>query len=166
MLSLRERGSSSSLEKMNPIVQEDRTGCGIASVAAIAGKRYSVVKRAANRLGIGVTDSKLWSETGHVRRLLDFFGVAAGERECAFVSWSKLPPCALLAIKWHREKNGAAWHWVVFVREENHNYVLDPKRSLRTNRRTDFGRMKPKWFIPLKKGAASRQGQRSLLVLL
>jgi hypothetical protein len=27
--------------------------------------------------------------------------------------------------------------------------VLDPKKSLQTNRRTDFGRMKPKWYIPL-----------------
>jgi len=25
--------------------------------------------------------------------------------------------------------------------------VLDPKRALRTNVRTDFGRMKPKWYI-------------------
>ena len=27
--------------------------------------------------------------------------------------------------------------------------VLDPKRSLRHHVRTDFGRVKPKWFIPI-----------------
>ncbi len=52
-----------------------------------------------------------------------------------------------LAIRWHREKTGPAWHWVVFVRDVSGDYVLDPKRALRTHRRTDFGRMKPKWFI-------------------
>jgi hypothetical protein len=40
---------------------------------------------------------------------------------------------------------------VVFVRDASGVCVLDPKRALRTNRRTDFGRMKPKWFIRLDK---------------
>ena len=31
-------------------------------------------------------------------------------------------------------------------------YVLDSKKTLRKNRRTDFGRMKPKWFIPVIQG--------------
>jgi hypothetical protein len=38
---------------------------------------------------------------------------------------------------------------VVFVREGGDAFVLDSKKALRTNRRTDFGRMKPKWFIPV-----------------
>lgn len=81
-----------------------------------------------------------------MRRLLARYRLAAG-REKDFVSWETLPDRALLAIKWHREKTGPAWHWVVFVREGSDRYVLDPKKALRTNRRTDFGRMKPKWFI-------------------
>jgi hypothetical protein len=28
--------------------------------------------------------------------------------------------------------------------------VLDPKKALCTHRRTDFGRIKPKWFIGLQ----------------
>jgi hypothetical protein len=36
---------------------------------------------------------------------------------------------------------------VVFCRDHNDAYVLDPKRSLKTNRRRDFGRMKSKWLI-------------------
>jgi hypothetical protein len=63
-----------------------------------------------------------------------------------------LPNQALLAIKWHVEKTGPAWHWVVFVREGPRAYVLDPKKALRANQRTDFGRMKPKWYIEIKSG--------------
>ena len=36
---------------------------------------------------------------------------------------------------------------VVFVRQADQAYVLDSKKGLRSNRRTDFGRMKPKWSI-------------------
>jgi len=130
-----------------PVVQEDRTGCGLASVAVLAGRTYAAVKTEAARLGIAVDDSRLWTETDSVRRLLDRFGIAAGRREEAFRSWSRLPDRALLAIKWHREKTGPAWHWVVFVRDAAGARVLDPKKALKTNRRTDFGRMEPRWFI-------------------
>ncbi|MEO7600006.1 MAG: hypothetical protein ABIV50_13800 [Opitutus sp.] len=132
---------------MQPVIQEDRTGCALASVAALACTSYSDAKRAATDLGISVDDPSLWSATAQVRKLLRHFNLAAPPREQAFHSWKQLPERALLAIKWHREKNGPAWHWVVFVREGGESYVLDPKKTLRTNRRKDFGRMRPKWFI-------------------
>lgn len=135
---------------MKPVVQQDRTGCGIASVAALAGKSYPAVKQAAARLSIAVTDTSLWHDTKHVRRLLAHFGLPAGKTQEKFTSWRSLPDRSLLAIKWHREKTGPAWHWVVFVRDTTGAYVLDPKKSLRTNRRTDFGRIKPKWFIRVR----------------
>lgn len=131
---------------MKPVVQQDHTGCGIASVAALAQRAYATVKKEAARLDIAVTDPKLWSETKHVRRLLTRFRLLAG-KEKDFTSWNALPDRALLAIKWHREKAGPAWHWVVFVRDASGSHVLDSKKALRTNRRIDFGRMKPKWFI-------------------
>ena len=134
---------------MNAVIQEDRTGCGIACVAAVTNRKYTAVKKAAALLGILVEDSTLWSETRPLRRLLASFGIVAGPKEEPFRSWQQLPARALLAIKWHREKDGAAWHWVVFAREGNGSVVLDSKRGLRTNRRTDFGRIKPKWFIRL-----------------
>ena len=132
---------------MNPVIQEDRTGCGIASVSAITGKNYADVKKAAGRIGISVTDPTLWSDTTHIRKLLASFGILVGSREEPFRSWEDLPSMALLAIKWHLEKSGPAWHWVVFTREETGIFVLDPKRGLQSNRRTDLGRIKPKWFI-------------------
>ncbi len=134
---------------MKPVVQEDPTGCAIASVAALAGRSYADVKSVAGELGIAVDDPRLWSSAQPMRQLLARFALRAGKAEEAFAGWPRLPSRALLAIKWHRERRGPAWHWVVFVRDAAGSYVLDPKRALRTNRRTDFGRMKPKWFIRL-----------------
>lgn len=129
------------------VVQLDRTGCGLASVAVVAGVRYRQVQRVANRLGIFAEDERLWSETGYVRRLLRYYGVRAAQTEVRFRSWEMLPDQALLAIKWHRVHGRAFWHWVVFWRGPGGPVVLDPKRGLRTNARTDFGRIRPKWFL-------------------
>ena len=134
---------------MRPVVQLERTGCGIASVAAIAGLSYRKAKTIANSLGIRVHDKALWSDTAHVRRLLRHLGFAGSSRELPFRSWKALPDLALLSTKWHLEQGHPCWHWVVFVREGDQAYVLDSKKALRKNRRTDFGRIKPKWFIPV-----------------
>lgn len=132
---------------MKRVVQEERTGCSIATVAALAGVSYMRAKAQANKLGIFAEDLKLWSDTLYVRALLTKFGMSVSKTEQKFVSWENLPDLALLAIKWHREKGKPFWHWVVFVREKELSYVLDPNKALKKNTRTDFGRMKPKWFI-------------------
>lgn len=132
---------------MKPVVQLERTGCGIASVAALAGVNYTAVKRVANRMGISVADSRLWSETLYVRRLLSHYRLRALSRPTSFVSWEALPHRALLAIKWRRVKGRAFWHWVVFVRDSTESYVLDSKKTLKCHVRKDYWRMKPKWFI-------------------
>ena len=55
---------------MKPVVQLERTGCGIASVAALVGLSYLRAKSIANSLGIFAHDEGLWSETAQVRKLL------------------------------------------------------------------------------------------------
>jgi len=136
-------------EHMTPVVQEDVTGCGIASVATLAGVTYNQVKTVASQLGIQVNDSRLWSDTAFVRTLLKQYDLKTAPQEQPFRSWKTLPPLALLAIKWHRTGNQAFWHWVIFWRGTGGPVVIDPKRSLKKNVRTDFGRMKPKWFIAI-----------------
>lgn len=138
---------------MKAVVQLDSTGCAIASVAALTGRSYVDVKRTAASLGIDVSDAELWSRTTQMRRLLRHLDVNCGPDEEPFRGWEELPTLALLAIKWRATSSGPAWHWVVFVREDQDAYVLDPKRSLASNRRTDFGRMKPKWFIRIQEPA-------------
>jgi ABC-type bacteriocin/lantibiotic exporter with double-glycine peptidase domain len=136
-------------EYMTPVVQEDVTGCGIACVAGLAGVTYQQAKAVATRLNIQVSDSRLWSDTDFVRTLLKHYDIEAGPQEQPFRSWKTLPPLALLAIKWHSKGDQAFWHWVIFRQSPNGPVVLDPKRSLKKNVRTDFGRMKPKWFITI-----------------
>jgi hypothetical protein len=134
---------------VKPVVQLEPTGCGIASVAAIAGVSYSRAKSVANSLGIYADDRALWSTTAHVRALLRQFRLTPHPTEIPFRSWDALPQLALLSIKWHLDKGRPYWHWAVFVRENGRSCVLDSKKSLRQHTRTDFGRMKPKWFIPI-----------------
>ncbi len=134
---------------MKPVVQLERTGCGIASVAALACVSYRQAQCVANRLGIFAGDSRLWSETHYVHRLLTEYGIRSASTEVSFTSWESLPDLALLAVKWHRERGRPFWHWVVFWRGPCGPVVLDSKRDLRNHERADFGRMKPKWFIPV-----------------
>ena len=132
---------------MKPVIQEEKTGCAIASSAAIAGVSYKEARKIAHSIGMYAEDSKLWSETNFIRKLTKKFGIKTGKQEIPFAGWESLPDCALLSIKWHIERGKPHWHWVVFVREGGNSYVLDSKKTLRTNIRTDFGRMKPKWYI-------------------
>lgn len=132
---------------MKPVIQQEQTGCAIASSAAIAGISYEAARKMANSMGIYADDSALWSQTRYIRRLLAKLGIATGNKEIPFTNWELLPNCALLSIKWHIENGKAHWHWTVFIREGELQYVLDSKSSLKSNVRTDFGRMKPKWYI-------------------
>lgn len=134
---------------MKPVVQLERTGCGIAAVATLAGVSYREMQHVANRLGIFAEDSNLWSDTGYVRKLLKEFGIRTAKTEIPFTSWEALPDLALLAIKWHEGEDRASWHWVVFSRGTYGPVVLDSKRGLRNHKRIDFGRMRPAWCIPV-----------------
>jgi len=132
---------------MKPVIQEESTGCAIASAAAVCGISYKEAKKIANDMGIFADDTALWSETNYIRKLLKKLGVEIGKEEQPFKNWVALPDIALLATKWHIEKGKTYWHWAVFVRDTEREYVLDSKKSLSTNMRTDFGRIKPKWYI-------------------
>lgn len=133
---------------MEPVIQEQITGCAIAASSALANISYQRAKSIANRLGIYAEDKTLWSNPNVIRTLLTKLNIITSKTEVPFTDWVSLPNCALLALKWHQVKGQAFWHWAIFVREQDGtHYVLDSKASLKQHRRTDFGRMKPKWFI-------------------
>lgn len=132
---------------LNPVVQEEATGCGIASVANILGKTYSEMKATANSMGIHAADKLLWSDTQYVRRMLSSAGVKTSDEETPFESWNALPDLALLSIKHHQEEGRDFWHWVVFKRVDGQPYVLDSASYLPSNIRQDFEDMEPKWFV-------------------
>jgi hypothetical protein len=135
---------------LKSVIQEETTGCGIASVANILGKTYSEMKAIANAMGIHAEDKSLWSDTQHVRKMLSHAGVETSSDEIPFESWSALPDLALLSIKHHQEDGKNFWHWVVFKRVGAEGFVLDSASYLPSNIRTDFNEMQPKWFIEVK----------------
>lgn len=135
---------------LKPVVQEETTGCGIASAANILGKTYSEMKRVANAMGIHALDESLWSDTRYVRRILSGADVEISPDETPFESWNALPDLALLSIKHHREGSRNFWHWVIFKRIDGQPFVLDSASYLPSNVRTDFDAMQPKWFIEVK----------------
>jgi ABC-type bacteriocin/lantibiotic exporter with double-glycine peptidase domain len=135
--------------KINTVIQQEVSGCGLACVAMLVGKPYGEVKNKANRLGIFSEDKKLWSETGYVRQLLKKYEIKASRTEKPFSTWAELPELALLAIKYHHEKGRPFWHWVIFERSENESIVHDPATYLKANKRKDFDLIEPKWFIEI-----------------
>lgn len=134
-----------------PVVQEESTGCGIASVANVLGKSYSEMKAIANAMGIYAEDKSLWSDTQYVRKMLASADVEASAKEIHFMSWEALPDLALLPIKHHQNDGKDFWHWVVFKRVDGKAVVLDSASYLTSNIRTDFDEMHPKWFIEVMK---------------
>lgn len=132
---------------MNPVIQEEPTGCGIAAVANILGRTYPQMKEIANAQGIHAEDQALWSDTRYVRRLLGMAGLGTSEQEHPFTSWENLPDLALLPIKHHMVDGKHFWHWTVFIRQAGRGVVLDSASYLAEPVRTDFSEMHPKWFI-------------------
>lgn len=137
---------------MKAVIQEEKTGCAIASSATIAGLSYKESKKIANSLGIFAEDFSLWSDTKSIRVLLSQLGFSTGE-QTDFKQWSLLPDCALLSLNWHLEGGKPYWHWVVFIREKNQSYVLDSNASLEKNVIKDYQRLSLKWFIPISKNS-------------
>jgi hypothetical protein len=135
---------------VKPVIQKEKTDCAIASVAALSGLSYTQAKKIANQMGVFVEDKKLWSETTYIRKILARLEIKTAKTEQPFETWEQLPDRALLAIKWHLENGGAFWHWVVFIRDGEESFVLDSKAGLKNNKRTDFGRIQPKWSIEVK----------------
>lgn len=135
---------------MQVIIQQETTGCGIASVANIVQRPYAEVKAVANRLGIYAADSQLYSDTQYVRRLLAEYQMDTDSTETPFTTWQQLPDTALLAIKWHLEQGQPFWHWCVFRRINGQAMVLDSAAYLTENCITDLSQLTPKWSIAVQ----------------
>ena len=140
---------------MNVVIQQEKTGCAIASAAYIAGTSYQQAKKIANESGIHATDKALWSETHYIHTLLDKLGCWASNETIDFKNWDSLPDLALLSINHYTEDNKPFWHWVVFAREEDGNsHVHDSSPALKNNLRTDLDKMQPHWYIEVNSNKA------------
>ncbi|NRB38353.1 MAG: hypothetical protein HRU20_07770 [Pseudomonadales bacterium] len=124
---------------MKRVVQQDDTGCGLACVAMLAGKSYRSVKKVAIDKYDLECDGHLYTGTTALVNLGREYGVDIGVKRRKFKGFENLPDRAILAIN-YREKDGN-WHWVVFQRKNGQEFVLDPKVSIKKDKRTDLSRI-------------------------
>ena len=136
---------------MDRVVQEDITGCGLAGVAMLACLEYAQVKAVALEvLGLELCDD-LYTSASQLSKLGKKFDLDIGGRRRVFKDFQSLPELAILAINYFEQHD--TWHWVVFCRTESESFVLDPKKSVKSERRLDFSRLakNTKWFMSVKR---------------
>ncbi len=132
---------------MRRVKQGDPTGCGLACIAMLANSDYnSVRKLALEQLGFDDSGS-FYTGTKHLRDLANSFNIELGKKRRQFKSFGELPEIAILAINYKEELD--TWHWVVYRRTKNDEFVYDPKKNIKANKRRDFGRIKARWFLPV-----------------
>ncbi|MGC9208200.1 hypothetical protein, partial [Acidithiobacillus sp.] len=88
-----------------------------------------------------------YTGTKHLKDLGKIFDIELGNKRRQFNGFQNLPEMAILAIN-YKEDLGT-WHWVVYRRTSSDEFVYDPKKNIKTNKRRDFGRIKAKWFLPV-----------------
>jgi len=126
--------------RMKRVRQVDEAGCGIACVAMVTGKTYLQAKRYFEESVFQPKDKKPHTRHYQLRRALRKLGIATENRP--FRHWRSIETNAIVPI--NRRRDGG-WHWVVFVREGNRPYILDPAPGKR-RRRYKFRGMKTRGF--------------------
>lgn len=131
---------------MKRIVQNDPTGCGIACVAMLSEKSYQKVKSELLESSKFSKKRTFYTDDNDLRKLSSKFGISLG-RLRQFRTWSEIPDKSIVAINYKKNDEDPEWHWVVFRRINNEEFVFDPKKAIKKVKRTDFGRMKAKWYL-------------------
>lgn len=124
---------------MRRVIQEDTTGCGLACIAMLSGRKYKEVRKAALSELQFDEGGEFYTGTSDLVYLGQGFDLKIGKRRRKFKGFDLLPNKAILAIN-YKEKSDS-WHWVVFHRNNKEQYVLDPKKSIKTAKRTDLTRI-------------------------
>lgn len=132
---------------MRRVVQQDRTGCGLACIAILAQTEYSNVKETALSLFNLEPNDEFYTSAHELQKLGQEYNLNVGGKRRVFKGFKALPDLAILAIN-YREKEDT-WHWVVYCRDEDSEFVIDPKKAVKAERRKDFGRLakSARWFM-------------------
>lgn len=129
------------------ILQEDATGCGLACVAMIVGETYADVKKVALENEILEEKRTFYTTSSDLINLLDHFNLKA-KRGKRVSDWSSIQSLSIVAINY--KENIDSWHWVVYVPDDKHGYVLDPHKKIKNDKRIDFSRMRLRSYIPIE----------------
>lgn len=127
---------------MRRIIQEDKTGCGLACIAMLSGRKYKEIRKVAVTEHGFDEDGEFYTQTKHLTALGQRFGLEIGSRRRKFKDYSSLPDRAILAINYKEATD--TWHRVIFHRTAKEEYVLDPKQSIKTAKRKDLSRISRK----------------------
>ena len=133
------------------IKQDDRTGCGLACIAMLAKTSYNNVRNVAiDKLEFN-DSGKFYTNKKHLRKLGNHFNIKIAKKKKKFTNFETLPDIAILAINY--KKKSKTWHWVIYNRDENEEYICDPKESIKSDKRKDFWRIggNTKWFLVVEK---------------
>lgn len=163
-------GSARSFPRPRPMLQRrlqhDRTGCGLACVAMLAGIGYAQARTLARALAIGPrarpagagprSAGEGWrTDARQLRRMLAVLRIGSGaERRVG--AWRECDGDGLVAIN---ARADGTWHWVVYLHDAHAPCVLDPNPRVRRDRRRDFGRMRPSRYVPVDLARAPVAGR-------
>jgi len=133
---------------MKRVLQGNPSGCGLACVAMLANRSYREVRDKARLIPGFDNDHCLRTNASELRSLLEEYGISASKHLIPFRDWNHLPNLCILAINYNESTE--IWHWVIFTSNNGNKYVLDPNPHIKTSRRTDFRRIKTKWYLKIK----------------
>ena len=93
------------------------------------------------------SNGTFYTDTKQLYILGQYFNIKLSKRKIPFRNFESLPHTAILATNY--DKNDDIWHWVIFKRTSKEQFVYDPKKSIKSNKRKDFNRIKAKWYLPV-----------------
>lgn len=133
--------------KIKRVIQEDSTGCGIACIAMVAGISYAEAKQITlNNEILKKSVKNFYTTTKDLVNILNSIGIESSKgRKVRY--WSSINTISIVGINFLETTD--TWHWVLFIPNEDTGYVLDPSKRVKTEKRTDFSRMRLRSYIPI-----------------
>lgn len=133
--------------KIKRVIQEDSTGCGIACIAMVAGISYAEAKQITlNNEILKKSVKNFYTTTKDLVNVLNSIGIESSKgRKVRY--WSSINTISIVGINFLETTD--TWHWVLFIPDEDTGYVLDPSKRVKTEKRTDFSRMRLRSYIPI-----------------
>ena len=133
--------------KIKRVIQEDSTGCGIACIDMVAGISYAEAKQITlNNEILKKSVKNFYTTTKDSVNVLNSIGIESSKgRKVRY--WSSINTISIVGINFLETTD--TWHWVLFIPNEDTGYVLDPSKRVKTEKRTDFSRMRLRSYIPI-----------------
>ena len=133
--------------KIKRVIQEDSTGCWIACIAMVAGISYAEAKQITlNNEILKKSVKNFYTTTKDLVNFLNSIGIESSKgRKVRY--WSSINTISIVGINFLETTD--TWHWVLFIPNEDTGYVLDPSKRVKTEKRTDFSRMRLRSYIPI-----------------